>query len=384
MKILADENITRVRETFSCYGELVTAPGRDIDAAMLEGVDALLVRSVTRVDAKLLAASPCRFVGTATSGTDHVDLAWLQERGIAFADAHGCNAGSVVDYVLSALSALALEAAQDWRQRSVGIVGCGAVGSRLAERCLALGMRVLVHDPFLDGSHRLARCFANLDTVLGQDIVSLHVPLTREGPWPTWQLLDGAALQRLQPEAILINAARGGVIDEQALCARLDATPGLAVVLDTWCDEPAIDAQLHARVRLGTAHIAGYSHYGKLLGTRLVHQAFCRTFGFDPAAHDLVEEGDGTLCLAGLELHDEARALSQCLLQVYDIRTDHGLLADAMAGSDAAARFDALRRHYRRHYPLRQEISRCRLPASGLAPGLVKVLLAAGFQAGRK
>lgn len=379
MRILADENIAQVRDTFSPYGELVTVPGRAIDASLLDGVDVLLVRSVTRVDAQLLARSPCRFVATATSGTDHVDVGWLQERGIHFADAHGCNAGSVVDYVLSALAALALEAGEDWRRRSIGILGCGAVGSRLAERCTALGMDVRVHDPFLDATHRLAARFADFDTVLRQDIVSLHVPLTRSGPWPTWQLLDTAGLQRLRADAILLNAARGGVIDEAALHARLAADPGFAVVLDTWSQEPAIDAELHARVRLGTPHIAGYSHYGKLLGTHMIHEAFCRAFAIDSAGEVPGLDADTTLALADLTGQDEAQALNRCLLQVYDVREDHRCLREALAGADAALRFDSLRRHY----PLRREFGACRLPNTGIPPGLERALLAAGFRPGR-
>lgn len=378
MKILADENIAQVSSFFARHGELRTAPGRAIDAAMALDVDALLLRSVTRVDASLLAGSRCRFVASATSGTDHVDLAWLQEQDIAFADAHGCNAGSVVDYVLSALAVLALESGEDWRLRRVGIVGCGAVGSRLARRLLALGMDVKIHDPFLDTSHPLAHCFSDLHAVLRRDIVSLHVPLTRSGPWPTWQLLDAAALQCLPADAILINAARGGVIDEAALTARLDACPGMVAVLDTWCGEPAIDTSLHARVRLGTAHIAGYSSFGKLLGTRMVHEAFCRHFGIDASVEPVVDGGQRILDLGGISLDNPCRVLNHCLVQAYDVREDHARLAEVLAAAQPAQGFDALRRHY----PLRLECGQYCLPRASLAPELERVLLAAGFSGG--
>lgn len=371
MKILADENITGLAELFAGHGEITTAAGRAITADLVRDVDVLLVRSVTKVNAQLLAGSRCRFVGTATSGTDHIDIAWLRARGIAFADAHGCNAAAVADYVLAALAALGLEDGEDWRRRSVGIIGCGAVGSRLAARFRALGMDLCIYDPFLDAGHPLAAHFHGLESVLEQDIVTLHVPLTRDGPWPTWQLLDAAALAKLRHGAILVNAARGGVIDEAALKARLDGGPELRVVLDTWVGEPAIDASLFAQVRFGTAHIAGYSAYGKWLGTAMVHEAFCRHFGIKPRASAGGGEERPVLDCSGEG--GEGERFNRCLLRAYDIRADHARLATALAGAEAARDFDRLRREY----PVRTEFAEWALPGD-LPAGLAAALRAAG------
>ncbi|HHX82895.1 MAG TPA: 4-phosphoerythronate dehydrogenase [Pseudomonadaceae bacterium] len=380
MKILADENIALVHEAFSRFGELRTLPGRAISAAALQDVDALLVRSVTRVDEALLEGSPCRFVGTATSGSDHVDIPALLQRGISFADALGCNADSVVDYVLSALARLSLSSGEDWRKRSVGIVGCGAVGSRLAQRLLALGIQPLIHDPFLNlaESHPLVSGMTSLEQVLGQDIVSLHVPLTTTGPWPTFHMLNHESLCLLRPNAILINSARGGVVDNQALLERLQQDPSLSVVLDAWEGEPIINPALYARVRLGTPHIAGYSVRGKVQGTRMIQAAFCRTFGLEPDValfsldtRELAAPADSTL--------DEDRQFLDYLLRAYDIRTDHHQLGVSVGSAAAGPCFDALRRNY----PLRHEFSQYRLrPDAGLSSRLEQALKAVGFAVG--
>lgn len=379
LNILADENIALVQEAFAPLGNLRTAPGRSITPALLEDVDVLLVRSITRVDAALLSGTRCRFVGTATSGTDHVDQTWLQTQGIAFADAHGCNAEGVVDYVLAALALLATRERFDWLQRSIGIVGCGAVGSRLAQRMLALGMQVHIHDPFLAASHPLAAGFSSLETVLQQDIVSLHTPLTATGPWPTLHLLDAARLALLQPEAILVNAARGAVMDTQALLARMAQAPGLRVVLDAWEGEPTVSQAMLARVQIGTPHIAGYSRLGKLRGTRLLREALYRHLGL-AAPGPLFTAEAFTLELASAPHEDAALLLNRCIVEACDLARDHAAM-QALRGKtpeQAAGDFD----HLRKHYPERAEFSQYRVSGAGLQSGAAPWLKAAGFKTG--
>lgn len=376
MKILADENIALVHEAFGHFGELRTAPGRSITAAMLVDIDALLVRSVTRVDAALLDASPCRFVGTATSGIDHVDTAWLQQHDIVFADAHGCNANSVVDYVLAALAALSERDGFDWQASSVGIIGCGAVGSRLARRLSALGLPLKIHDPFLPVSHPLALHFRPLAEVVQQQIVSLHTPLTLTGAWPTFHMLDQSMLARLRPDAILINAARGEIIDTAALLARMTLCPGLHVVLDAWEGEPAVNQQLLQRVDIGTPHIAGYSEPGKIDGTALVQQAFCKTFGLEstPALFQLQQE---LLAVPAPKASGHPQWLNQCVLSAYDIWRDHHAMQQLIGKDTAALGFDALRKGY----PLRREFGQLTVNSGeGVIPDtLLRQLAALGF-----
>jgi erythronate-4-phosphate dehydrogenase len=376
LNILADENIALVQEAFSSLGALRTAPGRSISRAMLQDVDILLVRSITQVDAALLEGTRCRFVGTATSGTDHIDQDWLQQQGIAFADAHGCNAESVVDYVLAALALLAARDGRDWLQGSVGIVGCGAVGSRLARRLSALGLELHIHDPFLPKSHPLARYFAPLDVVLQQDVVTLHTPLTTEGPWPTRHMLDADRLALLKPDAVLVNAARGAVVDGSALLARMRAALGLRTVLDAWENEPDIDASLLECVDIGTAHIAGYSRLGKLRGTLQLRTALFEWLGL-PQPEALAIPPGANLSpplQSGSPLWE---SLGTCLLAAYDLQQDH-LALQALRDLPQAGRgrgFDDLRKHYRE----RLEFSQLAVDAGAVDAELARALGAAGF-----
>ena len=374
MRILADENITRVRECFESYGEVVTVAGRTITPEMLRDFDVLLVRSVTRVDASLLAKSHCRFVGTATSGIDHIDVDALQAAGIKLAWARGCNAISVVDYVFSALAALSLSSGVDWLTRSFGIVGCGQIGSALARRLVALGAPVKIYDPFLPESHEMAGHFRSFEEVLEQDIISLHVPLTCDGPFPTFHMMDANALAHIGDAAVLINAARGAVIDNKLLQKWLQDRPQQQVVLDAWEHEPGIALELLPRVNLGTPHIAGYSQQGKLQGTHMVLESFCEHFGLSlPATPDsLISEKK---LLEPIKTEDAALQLNQLLLAAYDIRKDHAAMLTLSSSTAHATDFDLLRKRY----PVRHEFSRFVVPGATLLPSAARAATALGF-----
>ncbi|HCL42231.1 MAG TPA: 4-phosphoerythronate dehydrogenase, partial [Pseudomonas sp.] len=258
MHIVADENIPLLDAFFAPLGRITRLPGRQISHQDLTDADALIVRSVTRVDPQLLAGTPVRFVGTCTIGTDHLDLPGLAAAGVTVASAPGCNARGVVEYVLSCLLTLSERTGLDWRTRRVGIVGVGEVGGRLAQTLTALGVECLLCDP-----PRAARGeggFAPLDQLLTEcDVISCHVPLTRTGADATWHLLDAGRLVALRPGAWLINSSRGPVIDNHALKAVLAERADLQVALDVWEQEPQVDCALLQRCALGTPHIAGYS-----------------------------------------------------------------------------------------------------------------------------
>jgi erythronate-4-phosphate dehydrogenase len=364
MKIIADENIAQVAAWFGHAGELVLLPGRAIDAAAVRDADALLVRSVTRVNAQLLQGSRCRFVGTATSGIDHVDTDWLKQQGIGFGWAQGSNADSVVDYVFSALAHLSERDGFDWRARSFGLVGCGQIGSRLARKLLALHIRVAIHDPFVEQDNPLGACFASYETVLQQEVVSFHTPLTRNGPWPTWHMLDAHRLAQLDPAGILINASRGAVIDNVALLQLLMKQPERRVVLDAWEGEPSINRDLLERVALGTAHIAGYSYEGKLNGTRMIAAEFHRHFDLQLPS-GLHESDDGKNAV--LDIGHGATPLQQLnrlVLQAYDVKRDADALRNTLDSAAPEMRFDQLRKQY----PLRREFSAYSVRAASLEP----------------
>lgn len=380
MRLLADENIPLLDPFFASFGQIRRQAGRAIDRAAVMDADALLVRSVTRVDRALLEGSAVKFVGTCTIGTDHLDLDWFAEAGIAWSSAPGCNARGVVDYVLGALFALAERRGAQLAQRTYGVVGAGQVGGRLVEVLRGLGWQVLVCDP--PRQAREGGDFVGLEEILQRcDVISLHTPLTREGGDATWHLLDAARLAELKPGCWLINASRGAVIDNAALKAHLLSGADLEVVLDVWEGEPQADPDLAALCLLATPHIAGYSLDGKLRGTEQIYRAFCAWQGLAPTV-DL----DALLppaWLAELSLHEQADpawALAAVCRAVYDPRSDDAAFRRSLVGDGAARRagFDALRKHY----PPRRELPGLTVRVPAGAQDLRRPLAALGVKLG--
>jgi len=343
VKILVDENMPYARELFSRTGEVVAVPGRPLPEAELRDASALMVRSVTPVSAALLADTPVKFVGTATAGTDHVDQASLQAAGIGFSAAPGCNAIAVVEYVFSALLLLAERDGFALRDRTVGIVGVGNVGSRLQARLEAWGVKTLLCDP-PRADRGDTGPFHTLETLVAQaDILTFHTPLNKEGRYKSWHLADAALLMALRPDTILINACRGPVVDNAALLEVLKMRGDLRVVLDVWEPEPDLSLDLLARVDIATAHIAGYTLEGKARGTTQVFEAWSAFIGQPQqvALESLLPPPE----FSSITLHGE---LDQATLKrlahlVYDVRRDDAPLRKA-AGQPGE--FDRLRRQY--------------------------------------
>lgn len=376
MRILADENIPLVEAFFGSFGEIRRQPGRAFSADALAEADVLLVRSVTRVNADLLAGSPVRFVGTCTIGTDHLDQDYLAAADIAWASAPGCNARGVVDYVLGSLLALAEVAGCRLDERCYGVVGAGQVGSRLVEVLRGLGCRVLVCDP--PRQEREGGDFVSLDEVLEHcDAISLHTPLSANGRWPTRHLLDAERLARLRPGAWLINASRGAVVDNAALHALLMRRPDVEAVLDVWEGEPLVDVALAERCRIATPHIAGYSLEGKARGTAQIYRAFCAHLGLQPELEldSLLPEA----WLPQLTLHADADpdwAVAALCRAVYDPRRDDADFRRSLRGGEPERRaeFDRLRKAY----PPRREIPGLKVELRGQAPELAARIRALG------
>jgi erythronate-4-phosphate dehydrogenase len=354
MKILADQQIPCVHRVFSEFGEVILRDGRDITLREARGADVLLVRSVTRVDADLLAGSTVRFVASATSGIDHVDTDYLKQAGIGFASAPGCNAQAVVEYVLSSLFILAAQYEFKLTDKVVGIIGCGQVGSRLAQALSVMGVQCLSNDPPLKeitGDDK----YCELMDVLQADVISLHVPLTISGRHPTRRLVNAQFLAQMRPGAVLINTSRGGVVDEGALKQALRQRH-FPVVLDVWNNEPAIDPELLASVAMGTPHIAGYTSDARLRATALIYRRLCEHLRVSGAwrpeaelAHAPVKEigiDAGTGTLDGLEM---------AILTHYDVRSDAAALRESvpMPAQAAICYFDELRKNY----PVRREFA---------------------------
>nr|WP_152754479.1 4-phosphoerythronate dehydrogenase PdxB [Citrobacter telavivensis] len=343
VKILVDENMPYARELFSRLGEVKAVPGRPIPVAELDDADALMVRSVTKVNASLLEGKAIKFVGTATAGTDHVDEDWLKQAGIGFSAAPGCNAIAVVEYVFSSLLMLAERDGFALRDRTVGIVGVGNVGGRLQARLEALGIRTLLCDP-----PRADRGdegdFRSLDELVQEaDVLTFHTPLFKEGPYKTHHLVDEALIGRLKPGSILINACRGAVVDNAALLARLNAGQALSVVLDVWEGEPDLNVELLNKIDIGTAHIAGYTLEGKARGTTQVFEAWSKFIGREQhvALDTLLPAPEfGRITLHGPL---DQPTLKRLVHLVYDVRRDDALLRN-VAG--IPGEFDKLRKNY--------------------------------------
>ncbi|MGR5146631.1 4-phosphoerythronate dehydrogenase [Photobacterium alginatilyticum] len=363
MKILIDENMPYAADLFSQLGEVVTKPGRTLTSDDLIGIDALMIRSVTKVNKSLLEkADKLRFVGTATAGQDHVDQTLLEQQGITFTAAPGCNKVGVAEYVLSSLMVLGQQQGFSVFDKTIGIVGAGNVGTYLA-RCLdALGIRYLLNDP-LKEQQGDSRQFHSLETLQKQcDVITLHTPITRDGDFPTYHLIDEAFLDTLAPGAILINAARGPVVDNQALKVALQQASGgegkpLTAVLDVFEHEPLVDLDLLPLLAFATPHIAGYGLEGKARGTTMVFNRYCEFLGLDKqvSASSLLPVAPIPFVQLSKKWHeDDLFALIQL---IYDVRKDDALFRREMnqsAGNDRqmAAAFDLMRKNYwdRREY----------------------------------
>ncbi|WP_437880556.1 4-phosphoerythronate dehydrogenase PdxB [Pseudomonas sp. LRF_L74] len=372
MLIVADENIPLVDAFFSRFGEIRRCPGRAIERQALADAEVLLVRSVTQVDRALLEGSKVRFVGTCTIGTDHLDLDYFREAGIAWSSAPGCNARGVVDYVLGCLLTMAESSGAELGRRTYGVVGAGQVGGRLVEVLRGLGWHVKVCDPprqALEGGD-----FVALEEILRDcDAISLHTPLNAE----TRHLLSRSALESLKPGTWLINASRGAVIDNGALREHLAVGADLRVALDVWEGEPQVDTGLAAYCQIATPHIAGYSLEGKLRGTAQIHQAFCQALG-EAQTVSLDELLPATwLRRVTLDASTPASwALNTLCRAVYDPRGDDAAFRRSLQGDalQRRAAFDALRKHY----PARREIDGLSVALDGESAELRRVVQALG------
>lgn len=377
MKIVADENIPAVTAAFSSLGTVTQVQGRGLQPAQVADADVLLVRSVSRVDESLLAGSQVRFVGSATIGFDHVDRDYLSARGIGFATAPGSNATSAAEYVVSVLMVLSMQQGFRLAGRTVGIIGCGNVGSRVRARLSALGMTCYVNDPPLQEAGAAGE-YVSLEAALACDIVTVHVPLDPGGRHPTFHLVDATALARLRPGAIFINTARGPVADNAALVDVLGRRGDVTVVLDVWEGEPAISLALLGQVALGTPHIAGYSLDGKLRGTEMIYRAACEFLGA-PATWDVasVLPPAAPVDLTAQVVADDEALARAAVLGCYDVRCDdeHLRRLFELEQEERPAYFDRLRKHY----PVRREFAAVPLECAPLTDEQRSLLAGLGF-----
>ena len=338
---------------------------------MIGDAEVLLVRSVSKVDAHLIKGSRLGFIGSATAGVNHVDMAALAAAGIAFSDAAGCNARPVAEHVITCLYAHAARLQRAPREFTVGIIGCGHVGRSLAQLLDALGIRHVDHDPpraALDWAFRSAPRAA----ALACEVVTLHVPLITDGPWPTVNLLNDEAIAALRPGTLIINAARGGVLDEAALRARLHGPNALVAAIDCWTGEPHVDRHLLRRTWLATSHLAGHSREARLAATRMLWEAVRRWRGMAPVPAPLVLPGIDTPLAYPTQGGTVALLTSLYPIAAHDARLRTGL---DMTAEAAGVHFDDIRRRF----ALRREFGAYGVACAELPPDTVAELTALGF-----
>ncbi len=324
MKIIIDDKIPYIQGAFEHVAEVVYLPGAQTTSAVVRDADAIITRTRTICNEALLKDSAVKFIATATIGYDHIDTAYCKSAGIAWTNAPGCNSKSVEQYITSALMVLAEQNIINLKESTIGIVGVGNVGSKVARIAGLLGMKVLLNDPpraRVEGEEQ----FVSLQTILQEaDIISLHVPLNLKGENATFHMADNAFFSLLKKKPVLINSCRGEVVATEAVKQAIQEEKIRAFVCDCWENEPDIDLELLAMTTLATPHIAGYSKDGKANGTQMSVQAVSEFFDLgmdDWQASDIEKPAEPLIVIDGQDLTDE-QIIAQAVLHTYDIRHD--------------------------------------------------------------
>jgi erythronate-4-phosphate dehydrogenase len=339
MKIVADDKIPYLKGVFEPFAEVVYLPGGKISSADLADADVLITRTRTKCNKALLADTQVKLVATATIGIDHLNTAELDELGIVWRNAPGCNADSVKNYIASALATLDT----DLTGKTLGIIGVGHVGKKIAEVGRAFGMRVLLNDPPRAEAEG-ADSFTELDELLAKsDVVTLHVPLEIDSKYPTLNMADSSFFDRMKQGAYFFNSCRGEVMVKEAFLAAKNSGKISGALIDVWPEEPDLDPALLAAVEIGTPHIAGYSREGKANGSAACVRIAAEMFDIAELKNFQLPELPPPVYPEVIELDNTLpvwKQLSAAVLHVYDVRRD------AAALKAAPGEFEALRGSY--------------------------------------
>ena len=338
MKIIVDNKIPFIKEAVQKIAEeVVFVPGKDFTPNLVKEADALIIRTRTHCDRALLEGSKVKFIATATIGYDHIDTEYCRQAGIEWTNAPGCNAASVAQYIQSALLVWKRARQKELSTLTIGIVGVGNVGSKIAKVAEGFGMRGLLND-LPRAEKEGAEAFSSLEKLAEEcDIITFHVPLHREGRFKTFHLADAAFFRSLKRKPLIINTSRGEVICTEALLKALDEGLISDAIIDVWEHEPEINLELLGKVLIGTPHIAGYSADGKANATRMSLDAICRYFHLQPEYRIEAPAPESSV------IHASNR--EDALLQMYNPQEDCARLREH------PEQFETLRGDY----PLRRE-----------------------------
>lgn len=319
MKIIIDDKIPYIKEAAEKIADdVIYAPGKDFTPELVRDADALIIRTRTHCNRELLEGSKVKFIATATIGYDHIDTEYCRQAGIEWTNAPGCNSASVAQYIQSSLLILKYQRNKKLNELTIGIVGGGNVGSKVAKVAQDSGMRVLLNDLPREEKEG-STDFTSLERIAEEcDIITFHVPLYKEGRYKTFHLADESFFESLQRKPVIINTSRGEVIETNALLTAINNGTISDAIIDVWEHEPEIDLELLEKVLIGTPHIAGYSADGKANATRMSLDSICRFFRLN-ATYEITPPSPSTPII-------EAKNYEEALLKMYDPTEDSNKL----------------------------------------------------------
>lgn len=324
MKIVADNKIPYLKGALEPFAEVVYLPGKETTAEVVKDADAIITRTRTQCNESLLKDSSVKMIATATIGYDHIDTVYCESNGIEWTNAPGCNSWSVAQYILAALYHLANDKNIELDKLTIGVVGAGNVGSKVAKLCQIIGMKVLVNDPPRMRTEGEAG-FVPIQTIQQQaDIITFHTPLTRSGNDKTFHLFDNDFMLKCKEGVIVINSSRGEVTDTSVLSAGIALGFISELIIDCWENEPDINPYLLQKAFIATPHIAGYSKDGKAKGTSMSVQAISRKFdlGIDNWQCENIELPENTNIHIDAEGKNIQQIISEAVLATYPIWDD--------------------------------------------------------------
>jgi erythronate-4-phosphate dehydrogenase len=372
MKIIIDDKIPYIKGALEPVAEVIYLPGSKTTLEVVKDADAIITRTRTICNEKLLKGSNVKFIATATIGFDHIDTEYCKKAGIEWTNAPGCNAESVNQYITSALFSWSMRKRTDLAGKTIGIIGVGQVGSRVAKTCETIGMKVLLNDPpreRMEGPEK----FVSLKTIQKEaDIITFHVPLNFHGKDATFHMVGEDFLYNLGKKSLLINSCRGEVFDTDAVYDALEAGDISGLIIDCWENEPEPDLELLNLAEFGTPHIAGYSKDGKANGTKMSVQAVSRFFnlGLDHWQPSGVELPENPVIEMDGNQRREYSVLAEAVLSTYDIETDDEALREA------PHLFEKLRGDY----PVRREFDSYTIKTKNIKQQTLEKLKKLGFK----